>query len=153
LRVEIRPGTVDLRPGLERPSAEHLDRLRLPRPRSVSSWSTCGGMVATIVHVSTDASRSHQNTPCMRSSTTVKDARRPIPENSAVETNWAVSEFCDANEEMPAGFGMTALQIFGGQKTPVPEMSDNQSLGAMRLLAQCQSAAGGAGRQLTVDII
>jgi hypothetical protein len=48
---------------------------------------------------------------------------------------------------------MTALQIFGGQKTPVPEMSDNQSLGAMRLLAQCQSAAGGAGRRLTVDII
>jgi hypothetical protein len=36
-----------------------------------------------------------------------------------------VSEFCDADEEAPAVFGMTALQFFGGQKTPVPEMSDN----------------------------
>lgn len=47
----------------------------------------------------------------MRRSTTIKEARRPTPENSAIETNCAVSEFCDADEEMPAVFGMTALQF------------------------------------------
>jgi len=52
----------------------------------------------------------------MRRSTTTKEARRPTPENSAIETNCAVSEFCDADEEMPAVFGMTALRSFSGQK-------------------------------------
>ena len=89
----------------------------------------------------------------MRRSTTIKETRRPAPENSAIETNCAVSEFCDA-EEMPAVFGMTALQFFGGQKTPAPEMSDNQRRGSMLLLAQRQSAAGAeAGRHLMMDVI
>jgi len=52
----------------------------------------------------------------MRSSTTINEASKPTPENSAIETNSAVFEFCDADEEMPAVFGMTALRFCGGQK-------------------------------------
>jgi hypothetical protein len=52
----------------------------------------------------------------MRRMTTIKETRRPTPENSAIETNCAVSEFCDADEEMPAVFGMTALPFLVVEK-------------------------------------
>jgi hypothetical protein len=48
----------------------------------------------------------------MRKITTIRDTKRPTPENSAIETSSAVSEFCEdtgADEEMRAVFGMTAL--------------------------------------------
>jgi hypothetical protein len=56
-----------------------------------------------------DGSRSNQKTPFMRRSTTIKEARRPTPENSAIETNCAVSEFSAGVEEMPVVFGTTGL--------------------------------------------
>ena len=47
----------------------------------------------------------------MRQMTMTMEIRRPTPENSAIETNWAVSESGKADEETPALFGMTALQF------------------------------------------
>jgi hypothetical protein len=61
----------------------------------------------------------------MRQMTMTMEIRRPTPENSAIETNWAVSESGKADEETPALFGMTVLQFFFDQKAPIVRMSGN----------------------------
>jgi hypothetical protein len=56
-----------------------------------------------------DGNRSNQNTPLMRRITTTREISSPTPENSAIETNCAVSEFSAGVEEMPVVFGTAAL--------------------------------------------
>jgi hypothetical protein len=56
-----------------------------------------------------DGNRSNQKTPLMRRMTINKEARRPTPANSAIETNCAVFEFSAGVEEMPVVFGTTGL--------------------------------------------
>ena len=54
----------------------------------------------------------------------VSETKRPMPENSAMETNCVASASRDADEETPAVFGMTALPV-SDQETPVVEISDS----------------------------
>src|SRR5258705_13874519 len=77
----------------------------------------------------------------MRSSTTIKEARRPTPEKSAIETNWARSEFSAGVEEMPVAFGAIALTRLWLRDSCL-EISSSHTHGSMRILAQRQSAAG-----------
>jgi hypothetical protein len=56
--------------------------------------------------------------PFMRQRTMTRETKRPTPENSAIETNWAVSESCTADEETSTLFGMTALQFSLVMKLP-----------------------------------
>jgi hypothetical protein len=62
----------------------------------------------------------------MRQITTTNEIRRPLQENSAIETNSAESTFSAGVEEMPV-FGTTALTVlFTG---PVPEVSSSCTRG------------------------
>jgi hypothetical protein len=65
---------------------------------------------------SQNARRQYQ-TPCTPRITAISEISRPIPENNATETNWAL-ELSDAedsgtNGEMRATLGMTILQFLG----------------------------------------
>jgi hypothetical protein len=61
----------------------------------------------------------------MRQMTMTMEIRRPTPENSAIETNWAVSESGKADEETPALFGMDCSPVLFDQKAPIVRMSGN----------------------------
>jgi hypothetical protein len=78
----------------------------------------------------------------MRQMTMTMEIRRPTPENSAIETNWAVSESGKADEETPALFGMTVLQFSLVKRLPSFECPAMTTDVQCALPAQRQSAAG-----------
>jgi hypothetical protein len=90
-----------------------------------------------------------QKMPFMRQRTMTREINRPTPENSAIETNWALSELCKADEETSTLFGMTALQFSLVKKLPCFECLAMTTDVQCALPAQRQSAAGcgPAGRQ------
>jgi hypothetical protein len=55
------------------------------------------------------AAAPNQKTPLMRRITTIREIRRPTPENRAIDAICAVSEFSAGVDEMPVVFGTTGL--------------------------------------------
>jgi hypothetical protein len=56
-----------------------------------------------------------QKMPFMRQRTMTREIKRPMPENSAIETNCELSEFCKADEEASILFGIDGLRFSGGR--------------------------------------